>query len=327
VLHDEFTYDLQDRITSAYNQYRGGLNAGLTATTVYNGLGAVVAADNFGSGWAETFTVDALGNRLRRQQQGMRPPEHPDALGVRFSTYFPSGALQSVTDTLLGPGDPYTFQEQYLYDGASNTDVTFLYETDFYGSGTVYEATKAYYGADEKLRSYNRHLGLGPISDDSRPARRGVFEEYRYDALGRRVLVRSRRGSACPLAEAPVECRSYVDRVVWDGDQVLLESRADGSDVYIGSESEIGSEDAYGRVIYTHAGGIDQPLSVIKGGVVIMPHTNWRGQYEVGTLVNGASTVNCTGTPSCPRIDWPGGSTALDGGRRIRGWSSCGGET
>jgi RHS repeat-associated protein len=315
VLHDEFTYDLQDRITSAYNQYRGGLNAGLTATTVYNGLGAVVAADNFGSGWAETFTVDALGNRLRRQQQGMRPPEHPDYWGIRFSSYLSNGVLESVIDTVLGPSDPYTYEEHYLYDGAGNTDLSYLRETDYYTSGNVFEAGKSYYGADEKLRVYNRHLGIWTISEDTRPGRRGAFEEYRYDAFGRRVLVRSRRGSACSLAEAPVECRSYVERVVWDGDQILLESRADGSDEAIGFESETGGDAAYGRVIYTHAGGIDQPLNVIKSGVAVMPHTNWRGQYEVGTLVNGASTVTCSGTPDCPRIDWPGGATALDGAK------------
>ena len=42
-----------------------------------------------------------------------------------------------------------------------------------------------------------------------------------------------------------------------------------------------------GTVIYTHAGGIDQPLSAIKDGVAIMPHANWRGQYAVGTGESG----------------------------------------
>lgn len=37
------------------------------------------------------------------------------------------------------------------------------------------------------LRIFNRHVDYGPVSGPG-----GVYEEYRYDALGRRVLVRSR---------------------------------------------------------------------------------------------------------------------------------------
>jgi RHS repeat-associated protein len=68
-------------------------------------------------------------------------------------------------------------------------------------------------------------------------------------------------------------------------------------------------------VVYTHALGIDAPLSVSKGGVAVMPHANWRGQYEVGTLASGASTTTCTGQSGYPRIDWPGAVTALDGAK------------
>ena len=318
VIHDQLTYDRQNRITSAYNLYRGGSNSDQTASTEYSGLGAVVSAGNYGgqTGWAETFTVDALGNRLRRQQQGMRPPEHPDSWGIRHSTYDSDARLTSVKDTVLSGMDPYIFEEYYWYDGAGNTDIDFLHETDFYGSGTFFEATKHYYGADEKLRVLNRHGGLGTTSDDSRPGRRGAFEEYRYDALGRRVLVRSRHGTACFTSSAPIECAQYLERTVWDGDQVLIEYRADGSDDGVTYElNETSDGDAYGRIVYTHAFGIDQPLSVSKGGVAVMPHANWRGQYEVGTLASGASTTTCTGAPGCPRIDWPGAVTALDGSK------------
>ena len=58
-----------------------------------------------------------------------------------------------------------------------------------------------------------------------------MFEEYRYDALGRRVLVRSRRRSVCANMESTygLECGAYIERVIWDGDQVLIEDRVDGS--------------------------------------------------------------------------------------------------
>jgi hypothetical protein len=44
---------------------------------------------------------------------------------------------------------------------------------------------------------------------DARP----VFEEHRYDALGRHVLVRSRADSYCPE-----RCHNTLQRTVWDGD-------------------------------------------------------------------------------------------------------------
>lgn len=58
---------------------------------------------------------------------------------------------------------------------------------------------------------------------------RPVYEEYWYDALGRRVMVRSRHDVGCPVLTG-TECESYVLRTVWDGDQALVESRWPGAD-------------------------------------------------------------------------------------------------
>ena len=38
-----------------------------------------------------------------------------------------------------------------------------------------------------------------------------------------------------------------------------------------------------GEVGYTHAGGIDTPLEIIKGSEVVLPIADWRGQYATGT--------------------------------------------
>ena len=53
-----------------------------------------------------------------------------------------------------------------------------------------------------------------------------------------------------------------------------------------------------GTVAYTHAGGIDAPLSLIRNGTLIMPHANWRGEYDAGTNASGARQQG--------DVDWPG---------------------
>jgi hypothetical protein len=47
----------------------------------------------------------------------------------------------------------------------------------------------------------------------------GAYEEYWYDALGRRVLKRSRQES--PICTEASRCYSAIERYVWDGAQVL----------------------------------------------------------------------------------------------------------
>jgi hypothetical protein len=54
----------------------------------------------------------------------------------------------------------------------------------------------------------------------------GVWEEYRYDALRRRVLTRTQRpNTICNVAN----CYSSITRFIWDGDQLALELRAPGA--------------------------------------------------------------------------------------------------
>ncbi len=52
----------------------------------------------------------------------------------------------------------------------------------------------------------------------------GAFEDYRYDALGRRVQVRTRMDSVC---EGP-GCNSSLMWVVWDGNEIAAEIRGAG---------------------------------------------------------------------------------------------------
>ena len=318
IIYDSLTRDLRGRITDAYTGARAGQASGLTAVTRYSGLGAVVWADDYGlsGGDTEGLRIDALGNRLRWHRAGTKPAGHIDYWGVRHATYLDE-QLMGVSDTLGSAY--YVHQESFEYDAQGNQATRFVRQQDQTGTPTseFHDLAKSYYSVDGKLRVYNRHIGLGMSSDDAQAGATGVFEEYRYDALGRRVLVRSRRGPNCQPSALGVECRSYFQHTIWDGDQLLIESRGDGADSLTSEQLQAGpysgGSGAYGRVVYTHAGGIDQPLSVIKNAVAIMPHTNWRGQYDIGTLASGAPTTTCSQFNECSGVFWPGSHTTLDG--------------
>ena len=141
----------------------------------------------------------------------------------------------------------------------------------------------------------------------------GVFEEYRYDALGRRVMVRARpdRGDAASAGCPEYQCPETLDRYVWDGDQILQEIRV--ATVDAGDAPDAGFYGSFGRIAYTHAGGIDRPISAVRysgsaaHGVVV--RWNWRA------LVTGATFTDGTyqrGSLNLGTVRWPGAnSTAL----------------
>ncbi|HEV7595471.1 MAG TPA: RHS repeat-associated core domain-containing protein [Gemmatimonadaceae bacterium] len=177
------------------------------------------------------------------------------------------------------------------------------------------ESHISYYGADNKLRVFNRHVGFWMTSADSLYGDRGVFEEYRYDALGRRVLTRTRRiGGGCP---GTLDCQSRATRAVWDGDRILYEIRSPGGEVEMGSPPDTvpdpGIEGELTVIGYTHAigvSGIDEPVAILASQS-IFPHTGWRGMLAMGTYANGAES-DCPVVNPCDRIDWPGSDVTID---------------
>ncbi|MGH3056268.1 MAG: hypothetical protein ACRDL7_14945, partial [Gaiellaceae bacterium] len=135
------------------------------------------------------------------------------------------------------------------------------------------------------------------------------LEEYRYDALGRRVWRRLERPDAlCPLMDKPSGCLSTVERTVWDGDQVAAEIRADGGQAAPATAMECDGNGgcSYARpylegiVLYTSGGGLDHPLDVIRTTGytdVILPVYSWRGRAVDGICVNGSQF--------CTDFTWP----------------------
>jgi RHS repeat-associated protein len=172
---------------------------------------------------------------------------------------------------------------------------------------------------------------------------RSAFEEYRYDALGRRVLVRTRSEFACTQY-----CLNTLRRIVWDGDQMLYEISAPGGTGETAARMEADTGLAvpfflndqhtaisgffpYGRVMYEHGGGIDAPLGVVrmefsdelKAPQIVLPLANWRGSYDRGYTIGSCFAYGSNGTFIAPPVDgtpstadttrYPPGSGGYDG--------------
>ncbi|MBY0491922.1 MAG: RHS repeat-associated core domain-containing protein, partial [Gemmatimonadaceae bacterium] len=286
----------------------------------YNALGAVVVSDDGAySSRQEEFLVDGLGNRKQVKRLNSRANTHSDYNRIRLNTYDSNGRLTATVDSASIPANTneYSLSRSVTYDNAGN--VRYRLETEYDSQlgnywGSDYVAS--FYGANDQLRVVNRHRGVSAHSTDSLPGARGVWEEYRYDALGRRVATRSVRDSFCP--SSATECRSYIERTVWDGSQLLYEMRTPDS-LPNTDYTTAGTLNAYGAVIYLHGPGTDQPLTVTRIGLsgyseyAVAPYADIQGVYKGASTMSGADQATCAAGLTCPGIDWPWGQQTMDG--------------
>ena len=335
---DAITRDASGRVVSgAIGDIAGDGPANISL--VYGALGAVVYAENLTKGATfEEDSVDAVGNRLWQRAFGMNDL-YPDRHRRTFIDPY-TGRLDSIkvvppqpagwpVDS-VPPDTTYLINREYIpiYDGAGNVQLTYGWPNPNFDLGywnASLDESASYFDAEERLRIFNRHVDYGSGSGPG-----GVYEEYRYDALGRRVLVRSR----CTWDQNQPYCKGYLERTVWDGDQVLYEIRAPGhdsastywleNDGYSGTYPYPSYDALLGRVGYVHAHGIDAPLAVYRMGwggqpnvFAVAPHANYQGVFEIGSIIGGTytgwSTRTCQGYSGCPVMNWPGGNTTIDG--------------
>lgn len=325
---DTLRYDARGKVL------RAGTTADSTHTR-YTGLGSVAWSQtrryvDLGVHPEEQYVSDALASArsVFRRQNGTQIIETP---AETRSTYKDStGRLiqHGTTDSAQSAFDDLSTS---AFDAGGNRfTVTRDAHAQFGGQDRLfYERTANYYGADGKLRVVDRRTcifeGASTCKTDwgTDFTERQAFEEYRYDALGRRVLLRTRGEWGCGA-----QCRGLLQRFVWDGDQLLYEVSAPGAtgEAAVTMERDTGhvrgTSGAYftGRVAYTHGMELDAPLAVHRfehsqyfpDPFTIVPYSTWKGDYDSGTGVPctqvwqpGPGPGDSTLVEICATYEWP----------------------
>ncbi|HEX5387138.1 MAG TPA: RHS repeat-associated core domain-containing protein [Gemmatimonadales bacterium] len=250
---------------------------------------------------AGDFTYDAAGNQIRQAVRLQDAAGNYRVLEL-WSYYDAAQRVRAVDRRSCIERDPaLTDPRQAEHCMNQHVDSTLSNESDFYPYDPKY---------------------LVRYSAPSEQAT-AAFEEYRYDALGRRVWRRSRyRDLEC----MPEGCRPDLVRYVWDGDQLLGEIQVPGDTLHsaVGFEVDVGqvgrdsigrptdNNGNWGRVLYVHGRALDQPLGVIRFDYsVAWPQPfliefgrDARGTADVGHL-DPVIRAACSGGGNCPAASTP----------------------
>jgi len=282
VIHDDtLFYDARGKVLHSWGKteddYEGYSALGTLAASLRENtnIGPLLQND-------ERFGTDAMGNVvwhsvIRNGGSGARDST--------VSTYAPlTGRITSQAD---GPLALTAFN--YTAGGDRK------YVSGLTGAGRT--ESQYYYRADGLLIAVdNRSCAASvckTVGDFPPQSLHGAFEDYRYDALGRRVLVRTRKDNVCEGAD----CESSMMWVVFDGSAIAAEIRgpvADGLAVDT-LEAGAGSGVMYGTVEYLNGPTLDEPLE-IQG---ILPYRTWRGLIDGGQCLDGICGNSGT-------LDYPG---------------------
>jgi RHS repeat-associated protein len=305
VLSDSLEYDKRGKVAEAFReslvQYQSE-----QSSFHYDGLGAILAHERTSivhSGFdVEEYRNDGFGNVYwSRSRNGAGGPEH-----YYHSQFSIVGELMERGSALLEPLETAqgafreTTHQTHIGAGLTALNTTRESYTSPGGEGYVWlwsgqTASRHYYDGNSRLAAVQQYQW-------SSSANSGTWEDYRYDALGRRILTRTLResgnapsGSTGLCTDTGGICRSYLERVAWDGDQIAWEGRS-AIGTSVGSNS--------GSIYYVHGPGLDAPLAVNRDGTTRVINYNWRGLAESSLLTNGnagdCSIGNCTIS-----VDWP----------------------
>lgn len=328
-------YDARGKVLSTANA------TGLRDTVVaaYSGLGHLVSDQSFfhkyivGHEWRdstqELFENDALGNKSVDSTLSTSVDETNG--GETLQSSIALWAYEPLTGRLAAAVKPLISQiDTMRYDAAGNT--VFTWQTGSHSSHERLWNRASYYAADGRLRSSDYRVNVGGSWGSGATS---VFEMYRYDALGRRVMVRD--SLACLNVDSVPCSMSTVRRTIWDGEQELDEiqvpdSLAEDDTVAVHlavglDQFNIDQNPYFGRVSYTFGVALDQPLSLTRLDYVdapflessrqpvyrwspftIIPLWNVHGRPDFGIFAQSATDSLCTTYGSvhrCVSISWP----------------------
>ncbi|HEU4560446.1 MAG TPA: hypothetical protein VFS20_21530 [Longimicrobium sp.] len=208
----------------AYNA-RDKVLRGANGQSSYDGMGALnrwVAIYENADREDTRTTLDPLGN-ARTERRWYVDDSNEGRISNTITTYsYTSGSGRQVAMSVVPTGTsgvPAT-QASWEYDPSGNRYWQYRGEVISGQNRTVQEGTFSYYDAGERLRVVDRQRcqtvsgGCGAWNEGLQ-LETSAFEEYRYDALGRRVLVRRRlyevNGTCSSYYRA---CESSLERVV-----------------------------------------------------------------------------------------------------------------
>lgn len=268
IIHDDtLNHDARGKIIEARTQ-QDSAGAG------YSALGSLVFAYDGSLAIAhqvdhstESYRVDALGNNFQAVRSANLPTGIQTEVDSTVYHYGPTSGRVNSRDGFAsqnggGLGANENYEDTTWYDQAGSR---IGFDMSNVNSIILQEDTRDYYDAGDQLRVVDRRtctdntIVSSNCVETIEPGQdyRGAFEAYRYDALGRRVLVRTLTDSACFYQFCP----HTLERTVWDGDEVLYEIRYRGGNASLATEPDtISYPDTisgelyhpYGRVAYTN---------------------------------------------------------------------------
>jgi RHS repeat-associated protein len=348
------TYDQRDKVTQTLNT----VGARGTRTATYSGLGHLLSSDfnavvptqaghsataNYHSN--ESFSYDGLANVY--QSQGY--DESHDANGnyslnphgTTTHDYAVPNVGRLRQALFVGTSDAHI--DTLAYDATGNT--AWIKQRYLQWSNTRSDRA-TYYGLDGKVRATDSRTLWHDSQNQNPPPMiyTTTFEEYRYDALGRRVWVRARQ-----WCQGNYDLNSFcqwskVRRVIWDGSQELYEIQMpdsipdftqgvatrfrenDTSLVVLGLYQPSGTTFPldpnlfFGRVAYASDGSVDRPLSVVRFGYV-----DAMQPYQLGQPLRG-DTARLAPFGLLPLWNTEGqaeAATVADGGLTVCNAKTC----
>jgi len=331
---DVITYDLRGKVTASTSSF-GSMDQ---FTAKYSGLGHLVDTELTSDG------TNVLGNNLNyRQRSIMAYDELGNLLANRDTTTITVGGTTGANP--LGSQSSNNVSASF-YDQAgvdvgrlssiARTDRSTSYEYDEAGntafqqgspgnpwgnSQGAWDDRASFYDWEGRLVAADRGF-MENKTGVKDPFFRRVFQEYRYDALGRRVLVYTRQfcanaeNSSAQVPQAEPLCNiDYARRTVWDGSRESWEIQMPDTlglvendtasitqNLSVTSPNFTDMNKLWGRTAYTYSGAVDKPLGIHRFGYrdnfndqgvlewppfTIIPHWNFRGDADNGSFGDG----------------------------------------